>query len=277
MTKSIMFKLAIALGMIMICAGCLPQPPTFAPEPGSYYESQTVTISNPDGAEVCYTTDGSEPTHGDTCFVTETDTVEFDKSTLIKAIAYDGDNGSVVVAAYYAIEALVAETGQTSCYDVAGAEIDCAGTGQDGEWQAGVQWPDPRFTDNLDGTVTDNLTRLIWLQNANCFGKRTWAEALSDSNSLADGSCGLTDDSSAGDWRLSNLKELESLLDMSNFYPTLPTDHPFAAVQSNFYWSSTTDPDVTYEAWRVSVDFGDVGHYSKSYNGYYVWPVRGPE
>jgi hypothetical protein len=35
----------------------------------------------------------------------------------------------------------------------------------------GVAWPNPRFTDNSDGTVTDNLTGLIWLKNANCTDK----------------------------------------------------------------------------------------------------------
>jgi len=38
------------------------------------------------------------------------------------------------------------QTGQTKCYDTAGAVIDCAGTGQDGEIRAGVAWPEPRFT-----------------------------------------------------------------------------------------------------------------------------------
>ena len=40
------------------------------------------------------------------------------------------------------------------------------GTGHDGDYQMGVPWPDPRFTDNEDGTVTDNLTGLIWLEDA---------------------------------------------------------------------------------------------------------------
>ena len=35
-----------------------------------------------------------------------------------------------------------------------------------------------RFIDNHDGTVTDNLTKLIWLKNANAFGFRTWEQAL---------------------------------------------------------------------------------------------------
>ena len=79
-----------------------------------------------------------------------------------------------------ALPARVPKTGQTQCYD-ASAAIDCAGTGQDGAFQKGVAWPNPRFTDNSNGTVTDNLTGLIWLKNANCFGSnRLWATALSD-------------------------------------------------------------------------------------------------
>jgi hypothetical protein len=78
----------------------------------------------------------------------------------------------------------------------------------DGDIQAGVAFPAPRFRAMGDGTVRDNLTDLIWLQQADCFRDRTWAQALMDANSLADGSCGLTDRSHAGDWRLPNVKEL---------------------------------------------------------------------
>lgn len=60
-------------------------------------------------------------------------------------------------------------TGQTTCYDTNGIEIDCAGTGQDGEYSSGVALPQPRFIDNGYGTVTDNLTDIIWLRQADCF------------------------------------------------------------------------------------------------------------
>ena len=44
------------------------------------------------------------------------------------------------------------KTGQTSCYDQFGMVIDCFGnSGQDGDLQKGVAWPNPRFTDNLTG------------------------------------------------------------------------------------------------------------------------------
>ena len=39
-------------------------------------------------------------------------------------------------------------------------------TGDDGDLQTGVAWPNPRFKDNLNGTITDNLTGLIWLKDA---------------------------------------------------------------------------------------------------------------
>jgi hypothetical protein len=97
----------------------------------------------------------------------------------------------------------VPRRGQTTSY----------GPGGNGALQRGVPWPKPRFTDNGNGTVTDNLTGLIWLKDANCFGTRGWTDALNDCNNLKHGSCGLTDFSSTGDWRLPNRKELESLLD----------------------------------------------------------------
>ena len=58
----------------------------------------------------------------------------------------------------------VPKTGQTSCYDEFGDEINCASTGQDGDYQQGILWPNPRFRDNGNGTVTDNLTGLNGLR-----------------------------------------------------------------------------------------------------------------
>jgi hypothetical protein len=113
-------------------------------------------------------------------------------------------------------------------------------SGDDGDLEKGMPWPYPRFTDNGDGTVTDNLTGLIWLKNANCFGQRTFYDALSDSNGLESGECGLTDGSHAGEWRLPNRRELFSLVDDDRYNPALPLVHPFINVQSNMYWSSTT-------------------------------------
>jgi hypothetical protein len=158
----------------------------------------------------------------------------------------------------------VTKTGQTNKY----------ADGDDGDLKKGVAWPVPRFTDNGDGTVTDNLTGLIWLKKADCFGERTWTQALSDCNNLADGSCGLTDGSSAGDWRLPNVRELQSLIDYGRYGPALPAGHPFTNVQSSYYCSSRTYALNASLAWLGLFGDGLVAHgdYAKDYDRY-VWCV----
>ena len=172
-------------------------------------------------------------------------------------------------------------TGQTTCYDASGAVIDCATQGQtqDGAMLAGVPWPSPRFTDNGNGTVTDNLTGLIWLQDGNCFGLRSWTQALTEANTLADPSCSLSDGSSAGEWRLPNVNELESLV---NAEVPINADwlnvNNFSFVQAGGYWSSTTVANKTGAAWRIGfAGVGVVGQTLKSGGNFieYVMFVRG--
>lgn len=175
----------------------------------------------------------------------------------------------------YAATIRLPVTGQTKCYDTAGTEITCTGTGQDGDKQKGAALASPRFTDNLNGTATDNLTRLVWLKDTTCFGLQViWATAITNANNLASGACGLTDSSTAGQWRLPNRKELQSLVDRSRSNLALPAGHPFMGVQGDYYWSSSTYAGNTVDAWLVGMYFGDVYNYSKSLFGY-VWPVRG--
>ncbi len=171
--------------------------------------------------------------------------------------------------------AFVPDTGQAISYTV----------GDDGYYSAtvGVDWPEPRFITGTTGVVTDTLTGLIWLKNANCFGQQDWATTLSDVNGLASGSCGLTDGSSAGDWRLPNVRELLSLVHFGVHNPAVPNTagtgrwvegDPFTGVQSNYYWSSTTFANGTSNAWRVYLYYGYVDNGTKT-SDYYVWPVRG--
>lgn len=169
----------------------------------------------------------------------------------------------------------VPRTGQTTCISAESPweVIDCADTGQDGDLQKGVAWPNPRFIDNSDGTVFDRLTGLIWLKHANCFGERTWAQALIDCNGLQSRACGLSDGSVAGDWRLANRSELFSLIDAQRSSPALPAGHPFTDVQGT-YWSSTNQVTYNWIAWHVSILSGAISYDNKE-DSYYVWPVRG--
>jgi hypothetical protein len=187
----------------------------------------------------------------------------------------------------------VTKTGQTKCYADNGTFITCSDTGQDGDLQKGVASPSPRFTDNGDGTVTDNLTGLMWAKDANMAGTMTWANALDYANNLSMGGDGceydpVCDQPACGqpaceqencreDWRLPNRFELESLLDLSNYDPALPTGHPFTNVQwGNTYWSSTTHAHYIDSAWNAGLANGYCSNNYKTGWGFLL-PVRGPD
>src|SRR5919108_448293 len=177
-------------------------------------------------------------------------------------------------------------TGQTECGDPETGElIPCEGTGEDGDLQAGVKWPKPRFTVNNNGTVTDNLTGLIWMKNANCNGLQTWKDALAAANNLKDGQCGLKDGSKPGDWRMPNIKELQSLLDYGKALPTLPVDPPSSvppfdnlptAPFLDTYWSSITFAGNRGSTLLWLLSFGNIFDVTKG-EGFlrYGWAVRG--
>ncbi len=144
-----------------------------------------------------------------------------------------------------------------------------------------------RYEDNGDGTVTDCRTGRIWLKDANCAGTKTWDNAVAWAAALASGTCGLTDGSIAGAWRLPTRLEWMTMVAYAknrHYSPALTdaagtapwtSGNPFFNVQSTsgfYYWSSTS---ALYSAWVARMwDGGVINNFSKS-NGYYVWPVRG--
>ena len=147
----------------------------------------------------------------------------------------------------------------------------------DSELQAGGDLPTPRFTDNDNGTVTDNLTGLIWLKDADCFGNRSLEEALSDVSIVMSGVCGLTDGSLLGDWRLPNIRELQSLIDYGRTEPAKPPGHPFSNWDLT-YWSSTSlaQGENIVASSGFYVNFNQGGTMIDGKGGYkHVWPVRG--
>ena len=97
------------------------------------------------------------------------------------------------------------------------------------------------FTNNGDGTVSDNATGLMWqtenaYNSANASFQFTWAEALE--------SC--EDSTVAGytDWKLPDVKELQSIVDYTDADDSIDTSvftQIIAADTGPFFWSSTTD------------------------------------
>lgn len=157
-------------------------------------------------------------------------------------------------------------TGQTRCYDAKGQFISCAGSGQDGEFRSGLQWPEARFKETED-TVIDRLTNLCWRSSANLTGSlSTWEEALkavADLNGKKEGPYS---------WRLPNINELESLVDCSTHSPALPRGHPFKEVREG-YWSSTTSMFEPDWAWALYLTKGAVGVGQKKGAHFSVWTV----
>lgn len=167
-----------------------------------------------------------------------------------------------------------------ACYDWRGKRIPCDFRTQYAELFADKPIPQPRFVDNQDGTVTDRLTDLVWLKNANCFGRMDWKSAAGNAKRLKAGDCGphpalvLVDGSSAGDWRLPTMQELCALIDFSRREPALPGGHPFAVDPSGYHWSATTLDDCPNLAWIVYMESGTTCYENIDHRAGYLWPVR---
>jgi hypothetical protein len=138
-----------------------------------------------------------------------------------------------------------------------------------------------RLVNNNNGTVTDTRTGLVWLKDADPDGTKILDVAKAYCSSLASGQAGLTDGSVAGQWRLPTIAELEGIgtdppaIWVSGQSPTLWTapPAPFVNIRDDYYWSSTTYPDVADSDRTALVNTGYVGWDIKTYK-HYVWPVR---
>ena len=154
--------------------------------------------------------------------------------------------------------------------------------GDDADVHAGVAWPATRWVDHHDGSVTDTLTGLTWLKDAGCLPPANWASALAAVNQLASGACGLADGSSAGQWRLPNQWELESIVDESAAHPAIGAGSPFVNVAGAAYWTSTSyygGQAGSPSAWAIRMDDGryvnDGAGNLKATSSLGVWAVKG--
>ena len=122
------------------------------------------------------------------------------------------------------------------------------------------------FVDNGDGTITDNVTNLIW-QKAPNTTTYTWEQAISYAENLAL--------AGSSDWRLPNIKELVSINDETTNAPSINTAY-FPTIVSARYWSSTTQfaPGATSAWFNDFQNFG-ISSYDLKTISHNVICVRG--
>ena len=138
-----------------------------------------------------------------------------------------------------------------------------------------------QFNDNGDGTVTDRATGLTWLKadsghlkaGQNKDGKLNWQEALSWAEGLTH--------AGHGDWRLPNVKELQSIVDYTRcpdktrsaaidpVFDVTAIRDPEGEVNYPFYWSGTTHASSRGGSAGAYVAFGRSQGWMQSFRGDY--------
>lgn len=127
-----------------------------------------------------------------------------------------------------------------------------APVGSDGNNQAGIIWPTPRFVQAPDGNgtcITDNLTGLTWLGTP-LPQQDIWDNALQQVSTS--NQCGYTD------WRMPNLYEMASLVNLGSSDNTQQfawlnnNGFDMSSVAEVGFWTSTTQPSNINNAWTVN-------------------------
>jgi hypothetical protein len=180
------------------------------------------------------------------------------------------------------------DTSQTACQDGNGEVIDCAAVSgctalQDSLIDNGCDAA-TRFVDNGDRTVSDTCTGLMWLKSlpfsAVGIGSGWCAQVAhcKDMVLTAGNGTKLEQDLDAGDpdddivfddWRLPNIRELQSIADYSRARPALDTllwyDNPNCCGTTGLWSSTTLDADPA-SAYIVSFQHGVVAWRGKTGN-----------
>ena len=150
----------------------------------------------------------------------------------------------------FAVDLIIPDTGQTLCYDLTDI-MTCPSPGQDLYGQDGNYLINPpSLTDNLDGTVTDNLTGLIWEQ------KTAANETLRYTHSAAVNYCENLNLGGRDDWRLPTRNEYSTVFNFGRTSPALDTTYfPYYTTPVNGWTSTSYHIDPT-KMWAVLISWG---------------------
>ncbi len=148
--------------------------------------------------------------------------------------------------------------------------------GDDAMYQKGAAPAGSRYTDNGDGTVTDNLTGLMWLKDPSELGGVWGSPGMPNMMYFLDAlnACENLDYAGYSDWRLPNIVELQSLIDYGRYGPAMDTSC-FPNTQTGGYWSSTLLEYYDYYVWLIYFWDGWRSNDSRDYGMQFVRPVRG--
>lgn len=173
------------------------------------------------------------------------------------------------------ITSALPDTGADKCYNTTGP-INCPLSesepffGQDYQYSSNVM----NFTDNGDGTITDNVTKLMW-QMTPVAVNYNWYAASGTFDANANPStmdvCGDLNLGGHNDWRLPDKRELLSLVDYGTADPAIDTGY-FPDTSTYDYWTNTTYNATN--AWYVQFADGGVTTASKT-SDKHVQCVRG--
>ena len=120
------------------------------------------------------------------------------------------------------------------------------------------------LTRDSNGIVTDSSTNLMWQDDITSVSK-AWNDAIAYCEALNLGGY--------NDWRLPNINELLSIIDISKINPAIK-ENIFTHITSSNYWSSSIGVSGTSNAWYVYFYNGYTGSNTKS-NSSYVRCTRG--
>ena len=136
---------------------------------------------------------------------------------------------------------------------------------------AGYAMAAKTYSDNGDGTVTDPTTGLVWMR---CAMGQVWdgttctGTAGTYTFDQANALTGTVTFAGQGDWRLPNIRELQTIVDRSVFNPAIDKA-AFPNTPASFFWSASANASITGGAWYVFFYFGyyssHLGFDNKSY------------
>ena len=144
-------------------------------------------------------------------------------------------------------------------------------TNDDAHYMKGVAWPELRFCDNNDGTITDNMTSLMWFREV-LDDVEAWSDAIDHVETKINS--GVENNHNYKDWFIPNIRELQTLLNFRDSNSMAWLDENGFYLRTGFFWSSTTQFTVTGYVYQINFSTNQFQYNDKSATIYFTLPAR---